>query len=364
MSGDAAWLAAFWEENRLCEGKPFRTDKPRAPVSMHFDDHFLMGLVPYSVVRYHSDAAYQEEVHRQANDILEAELGRRFYPEIVCPVHPKRIEFVFGAWFEIHEGSTPWLANDVRTIDDVRRLIDRVEREPIDERLLPEGWEAEVRRFEERTGGRVAWGTGGRGPVTVGTSVLGAENLCLWMVEEPETIGEFYSLLARKYVEWARFLRDLSGFEGSGWWVTDDDSCLISRELYEQFCEPVLRALFEAFAPGPDDRRYQHSDSAMGHLMPVLRRLGVNGVNLGPTIHPADIRAALPEAVIEGQIPPFLLRNGTEAEIRACVRRDFEAAGLEGGLVCTPAGSYAEGTPFENLRAYLRAVQELTRYDR
>lgn len=359
-----SWLRAFWEENAQCEGKPFRTDKPRAPVSMHFDDHFLMGLTRYSVVRYHADAAYQEEVHRRANDLLERELGRRFYPEAVCGAHPRRIEFVFGAWYEIHEGSTPWLATSVRTIDDVRRLIDHVAARPIDERILPDGWEAELRRFEQRTGSRVQWGTGGRGPVTVGTSVLGAENLCLWMVEEPDTIAEFYRLLAERYVQWARFLRGVTGVTDGGWWVTDDDSCLISRELYEQFCAPVLEALFREFAPGPNDRRYHHSDSAMGHLMPVLRRLGVNAVNLGPSIHPAQIRAALPEAVVEGQIPPFLLRNGTEEEIRACVRRDFEAAGLDGGLVCTPAGSYAEGTPFENLRAYLRAVQELTRYDR
>ena len=59
-----------------------------------------------------------------------------------------------------------------------------------------------------------------------------------------------------------------------------------------------------------------------------------------------DIRAAMPRAVIFGQIPPMLLRNGSEEEIIAAVRSDIDKVGADGGLVIATAGSVSEGTSF------------------
>jgi len=46
-------LERFWQENDVCRNKPFSTDKPRAPIEVSVDDHWLlheMGLP--STVRY------------------------------------------------------------------------------------------------------------------------------------------------------------------------------------------------------------------------------------------------------------------------------------------------------------------------
>ena len=125
---------------------------------------------------------------------------------------------------------------------------------------------------------------------------------------------------------------------------------------------PMLARLFAEFAPAPQHRRHQHSDSDMGHLMSILNDLGVNAVNLGPNIRPADIRRAMPKAVIEGQMPPFTLRNGTRNEIITLVRRDIDEAGADGGLVECTAGSVAGGTPLENILLYMWAVEQYGRY--
>ena len=47
---------------------------------------------------------------------------------------------------------------------------------------------------------------------------------------------------------------------------------MLTPDMYEQFGLPILQAIFAEFAPGPDDRRYQHSDSDMGHLLDPLSR--------------------------------------------------------------------------------------------
>ncbi len=96
--------------------------------------------------------------------------------------------------------------------------------------------------------------------------------------------------------------------------------------------------------------------------MKILYDVGVNSTNFGPTIHPLEIRKAMPKAVINGQMPPFLLRNGSPEEIVETVRRDIESVGRDGGLVATTAGSIAGGTSMEKIKVFLWAVDKYGRY--
>ncbi len=45
-----------------------------------------------------------------------------------------------------------------------------------------------------------------------------------------------------------------------------------------------------------DANRYQHSDSAMGHLLDQQYALGIREVNYGPEVDAALIRAKMPDA--------------------------------------------------------------------
>ena len=114
-------------------------------------------------------------------------------------------------------------------------------------------------------------------------------------------------------------------------------------------------------APG-DVNRYQHSDSAMGHLLDQQRELGINDVNYGPDVDAGLIRQKMPQAIIRGQMPPFLLRNGSPQEIKERVISDFEKAGASGGLTVTTAGSLAAGTGVGRMRWFMQLVQEYCRY--
>src|SRR4030042_6188866 len=127
-------------------------------------------------------------------------------------------------------------------------------------------------------------------------------------------------------VELNRVLREFSGNSEPGWWITDDNSALFNRKLYREYCYPVLEQVLNAMAPG-DARRYQHSDSAMGHLLEMQYALGIRVVNYGPTVDAALIREKMPEAMIDGQMPPFLLRDGTPEDLRSRIVEDFRKAG-------------------------------------
>jgi uroporphyrinogen decarboxylase len=357
---------AFWQENAKCL-EPFTTDKPRVPLTLMLDDHFILGEMALpSTVRYFEDLEYRLQIRRSCNDRLEAQLGKRFYPEQVMHRFKGDFEVFLGATREIREGVTPWIEPcGVQDVDGLKRWIDWAYKVDVKASAIPEGWRQDKARFEAATGVELCLaGYGNTGPATMACNLLGTTNVCLFMMDAPDVMREFFAVLVERYVEYYKVvsLENLGHIPREGFAINDDNCFLFPPVQYEALCAPFLARLFAEFAPEPHHRRRQHSDSAMGHLMPILSDLGVNEVNLGPTIHPLEIRKAMPRAVIHGQLPPFTLRNGTAQEIIDTVRRDIDCVGGDGGLVESPAGVVPIGTPLENIRTYMWAVQEYGRY--
>ena len=350
----------FWEENARCNG--FTTDKPRCPLSLPVDDHWLIEFLAVpSTLRFYRDKDYRDSLHREANQVTLEHLGRTFFGEDTWLHQPRRIENLFGSEFSYHEGGTPWLMPVTDDPGEFARILDQVERIDLKTWVFPEGY---LKEWEERKqAGKPLpkLGGGSRGPATVMTSVLTAETVFLWMYDEPELMRRFRDLLARKMVELNQVLRQFSENTAPGLSILDDNCALFNRELYREYCFPVLRHVLDALAPG-QARRYQHSDSAMGHLLDYQRELGMQEVNYGPTLDVGLIREAMPAAIIHGHMPPFLLRNGSAREIEERVIGDFDKAGRTGGFYLATAGSVAGGTGVGRLRWFMKLAQERCRY--
>jgi uroporphyrinogen decarboxylase len=353
-------LEAFWAENDLCE--EFTTHKPRCAVSFSPDDHWLFEFmhVP-STLRYYKDKAYRDGLHREVNESTQQYVGKKYFDEDTWVFSPKRIENLFDCEFTYTEGATPWLTPATNDPDEFDKILDRAEATDMAPWALPEEF---LREWEERKStGRslIELGTGSRGPATIMTSVLRPETVFYWIYDHPELIQRFRDILARKMVEFNQVLRAFRGDTQPGWWITDDNSALFNPKLYREYCVPVLEKVLDAMATR-GSRRYQHSDSAMGHLLDQQRELGINSVNYGPTVDAALIRSKMPNAIINGHMPPLLLRNGSPDEIEERVISDFQKAGATGGLIVTTAGSLASGTGVGRMRWFMQTVQKHSRY--
>jgi len=353
-------LEGFWAENAACEA--FTPNKPRCALSFAPDDHWLLEFTQApSTLRYYQDKAYRDQLHRDVNQVTAKYVGRAFFDEDTWAHSPKRIENLFGSEFTYTEGGTPWLTHVTQDPDEFARILDRAEATEMKAWALPEAYRREWEARKAQGLPLPLLGTGSRGPATIMTSVLQPEILFFWCYDHPNLIQRFGEILAAKMVELNRVLRAFSGNTQSDWWITDDNCALFNRALYRAYCVPVLETVLDAMAPR-GARRYQHSDSAMGHLLEEQRALGINSVNYGPEVDAALIRETMPAAVINGQTPPFLLRNGSPDEIRARVIADFHKAGATGGLIVTTAGSLAAGTGVGRMRWYMQVVQEDCRY--
>jgi uroporphyrinogen decarboxylase len=364
---------AFWSENDRCleltsaglsSHRTSPPPQPRSALAFSPDDHWLFELLDVpSTLRYYQEKTYRDRLHQQANDLTQRTIGRTFFEEDTWQWSPHRIENLFGCEFTYTEGATPWLTPATNDADEFVRILDRAEATDLATWAFPEPFlcEWEQRKLDGKS--LPLLGTGSRGPATIMTSVLHVETVFYWIYDRPQLMQRFRDLLASKMIELNQVLRSFSGNSQPGWWITDDNSALFNRSMYLEYCYPVLEAVLNVFAPLPASSRYQHSDSNMGHLLDEQRSLGINSVNYGPEVDAALIRQKMPHALINGQMPPFMLRNGAPEEIRQRIRQDFDKAGLDGRLIVTTAGSLAAGTTLERMRWMMKCVQEECRYD-
>ncbi len=352
---------AFWAENDACF--EFTPRKPRCALSFSPDDHWLFEFMQVpSTLRYYADKPYRDQLHREVNQITQQYVGKTFFDQDTWAHSPKRIENLFGCEFSYTEGATPWLTPVTDDPACFAQILDQAEATDVARWAFPDEF---LREWDERKAQGLPLpllGEGSRGPATIMTSVLRIETVFFWMYDHPDLMRRFRDILACKMVELNTALRALSGNTQPGWWITDDNCALFNRKLYREYCFPVLEQVLGAMAP-LGSRRYQHSDSSMGHLLDAQRELGINSVNYGPEVDAALIREKMPQAIVNGHTPPLLLRNGSPEEIKARVISDFTKAGATGGLIVTTAGSLAAGTGVGRMRWFMKLVQEYCRYD-
>jgi uroporphyrinogen decarboxylase len=312
------------------------------------------------------------ELNRRYNDKAERIVGRRLLsetlpePDSIFP-YVKRIGEVFEGKYVQNEVSE-WLEASAATPSELEKLLDRVDQLEMRDFILPPDWESEKKRIHEKYGMKPGLMRHIRGPVTLATSIYGIENLIFLILDEPDLAKRFSETILKVISEIASIMDEEAGYDRTGrpggFSFADDNSYLLTPEMYESFGYPVLKAIFEQWSDKPGDQRYQHSDSPMGHLLPILGRLDFTAVNFGPTVLVDQIRRFMPRTRIDGCLAPYTFMNNNEEEIIREVKRDCRMA-KEGdlrGLHVSTAGSINNGSLLTSMRAVMYAIQEYGRY--
>jgi uroporphyrinogen decarboxylase len=365
-------LDRFWADDAEAKKDPFGPTIPQVPFGC-----VLTGECVYDELgieadywRYDHDEAWRLELNRAFNDKAERIVGRRILNETAgdsTRVYPgaKALHDVFEAENVWHDQSW-WLMQSATNAEELEALLDRVEACDLRSFILPENWEEEKKRLQA-LGVSPPLYRAQRGPVTFATSIFGPENLLYLIMENPDLAGRLRDAILRTMLGIARVLDEEAGHTPEtvprGFYFLDDNSCLLTPEMYEFFALPILKGMFDRYSPDPGDMRGQHSDSAMGHQLPLLARVGLNATNFGPTVTVAEIRKHLPQAVISGQLAPFTYCRNEQTQMVVEFLRDFAMARATRGLVFATAGSINNGSRLTSMRLLMAAVQRYGRYD-
>jgi len=356
------WVKEFWAENDRCFA-PFSTDKPRVPVSLHLGEDWIkwrMGIKNHR--RFHLDFDYQQEVRLACGEISERELGIPIGPGI--NLGSVLYSSLFGGKVIWPEDTGPWIEPVIEDpVQDVPVLIRHMERKDILDCGVTPQWLEWRDRIAEEYDVEIKGGGGFHGLATLGSLLCGTVNFIYWLYDYPRQMHALMDLIVDVAIEYMRRMRKRTGAPMRGLSIANDNVAFLNPELYSEFCLERERHLYDIFSEPGVDRRYFHSDSDNTHMLELLNELELDGVNLGPEVNPVIIRQKMPNTVIYGQLPPFLVRDGTSEEIMAAARRDIERVGDDGGLVLSTAGSINDGTPEENIRAIMRAAELYGRYE-
>ncbi len=367
-------LDAFWEADAKAKTDPFADDCPQVACGVMMSTEAVwdeLGIAE-DWKQQEEDIAYRIQLNQQYNDISERIVGKRLLNETLpdpTKQYPKvkKLSDIFEANEEWHMWSY-WLKQSADSPDELEALLDRVERrlENLREFILPENWDTEKDRLMAM-GIKPNLYRGQRGPVTFATSIFGTENLLFLIMDQPELAQRFRDLILRAMLGLADVMDQEAGWTpdcdwGRGFGFADDNCALLTPDMYELFGYPILKAVFDRYAPLPGDNRFQHSDSDMGHLLPILGRLNFSGVNFGPNIRVRDIREHLPKAVIYGTLAPFTFSRDNHETIVRETLRDFDEARAGKGLVFATAGSINNGSRLTGMRLIMSAIQHFGQY--
>ncbi len=365
----------FWADQEIALKEPFGPNIPQCPLGV-----LMSGECVYAELgieedfwRYDHDEEWRLGLNRAYNDKAEKIVGRRLLGEQRSDParrYPpaKGLHDVFEAHNEWHAGSW-WLRQCVFSPAELDALLGRVEKRlarGLRSFLLPPNWAEEKARLVA-LGVKPPLYRGQRGPVTFAMSIYGVENVIFLINDNPGLAARFSRLILRTMLEIGRVLDEEAGYTPAtaphGFGFADDNCCMLTPAMYELFAYPILKGIFDRYSPNPGDSRYQHSDSAMSHIIPALGRLNLTGANFGPTVTVSEIREHLPRAVIHGQLAPYTLMRNESGKIVAEFLRDFAQARERRGLVFATAGSIDNGSLLTSMRLLMSAIQRFGKYD-
>ena len=365
-------IKKFWADDKLAhEDNCFSKSSPQVALGIRMSNECVFAELKEDGNPWgYTPIERTIELNKRYNDKSEKIVGRRLLQEVFSKKDEafpeiRRIGEVFGGRYE-HNDITEWLEGSCSTLKELETVLSRVEKTNIREFLLPPNWETEKKRIYQQYGKKPNLMRHVRGPVTLATSIYGTENLIFLILDEPDLAKRFSSVISDVIIQIGSIMDEEAGFGTTkapgGFSFADDNCCLLNPEMYELFGFPVLKKVFDKWCPNPEDSRYQHSDSNMSHLLPILQKLNFTGCNFGPTVLVNEIRKYMPTTRIDGCIAPFTFMRNDEQAIIAEVKRDCEMSKEFRGINLSTAGSINNGSLLTSMRAVMYAIQNYGRY--
>ncbi len=374
-------IERFWKDEEIAhEENCFSKKAPQVALGIRMSNECVFAELgeegqPWGYTpperRYELNCRYNEKAVKIVGRPLLAENKPGTPREVTIPAY-RQIGEVFGGKY-VFDGNTTWLKGTISDEETLEKKLDEIDlmlKTPGAFRrfILPPDWDERCRAVYEKYGDRPGQFRHIRGPVTLATSVYGVENLLYLYYDNPELYTRFADTIADVVEAYIDLFIIESGHTKDdfvhGFSFADDDSNLLSPEMYLAFGYRVLDRIFKKVSPNPEDYRYQHSDSAMGHLIPLLADFNLTGCNFGPTVTVQEIRKYMPKTRIDGQLAPFTFMRNNADDIRAEVKRDCLAAKENDarGLNLETAGSINNGSLLTSMRVVMETIQEFGRY--
>lgn len=190
------------------------------------------------------------------------------------------------------------------------------------------------------------------GPISTAGYIMGAENLMMTMLMEPELAQALIGKITPLVSDMHKRMID-SG--ATVMWMADPTSSedLISPDMFAEFSAPYIKQVITDVKKHCDVPAFVH---ICGNTLETMSQLPATGADCLSLDHAVDIAKAKQIAgkkmAVMGNLDPVgLLMGGTPEEIASESRRIIDIAGQEGGFILAPGCETPQSTADENVIA-------------
>lgn len=194
--------------------------------------------------------------------------------------------------------------------------------------------------------------------------LMGEENLCYAMIDEPEMIEDMLATFGALVKEGMERTMEYVGIDEL--FVHEDmagiSGPLIGPKHVKQYISPYYKAMWETAKQGGATLFSQDSDGNMEAVIDTFLETGLN------IMYPAEPKAGMDivklrqkygtKVAFKGGIDKFALR-GTKEDVRKELEYKMSAPMLGGGTIFALDHRIPNGVPIENYRYYVKLGREL-----
>lgn len=213
-----------------------------------------------------------------------------------------------------------------------------------------------TRRIYEEIGHEAFVGTLIMGPGVLASQLLGAQELMIAFIEEPEFVDKLLEFCTQVTIDFGTAARE-SGAHGI---VMGEAMCspqTIGPGLYRRFLQPCHKVVIEEFKRRGIENHIFH---ICGNTMPILSDVaetGARGLDVDAPLDMQKGRDILGDKLaFLGNISPATLLNGSVEQVENACRKALETPK---GLVLNAGCCMALQTPPENIHAMVRMASQV-----
>jgi uroporphyrinogen decarboxylase len=193
-----------------------------------------------------------------------------------------------------------------------------------------------------------------RGPLNIASFLMGATELMMAMLTNPESIDTLMQKITAFLKKWLQIQREtFSSVDGI--FLLDDIIGFIGEPEFRRFGLPYFKDLYNANVAV----KFLHNDAQCRVSMPFLPEIGVNLFNMGFDVTLNEIKERTNNQVtLVGNIPPRdVLANGKPEDVTKCVIELLDSLQDKSRVIVSCGGGLPPGVSSANLTAFIQAVK-------
>jgi len=204
---------------------------------------------------------------------------------------------------------------------------------------------------------------------TIAGNICGPENLCRWILKEPDVVHHLLRLATDYIIAVAQYRKDEFSIDGVlplGGEATSANQ-LISPRQFEEFALPYLKEVHEKVLDMGYKSIYMHICGEHNSNLPYWSQIPMGDPGIISIGHEVDLETAakyFPNDIILGNLEPALIQTGIPQEVYEASRIVIERGKkLTGGFIFSPGCGLPPKAEVENVMAMTRAVNDFGWYE-